>query len=223
MGSKSSSKSSSSSNFNTGGMGGGTAVKGAAQQGSMMNGAAQHQQNLMGSILGTAMPAFGELIKGGMQQMNSNPMYQAMGAMMGMPVQMDSPQWIDDFIQKHTPTEPTGPAPTVQPDTGWGGVKTDAQAIQWALENGDISEQDAKWLLKWQGEASDGNNWVDGSGGTKDWDYMSSGLTNQNKGIVDRFYNSVSGNWGGAQPQQQQQPQQQAAAGRRSLFGGVGF
>lgn len=94
--------------------------------------------------------------------------------------------------------EPT-PEPVVEPvveDNGWGAVKNDNDAINWALKNGDISQQDAAWLRRWQAEANDGNNWVDGSRGTKDWDYMKSGLTNENKQIVDRFHKSVSGNWG---------------------------
>ena len=98
------------------------------------------------------------------------------------------------------PVEEPAPEPVVEPpvveDNGWGAVKNDNDAINWALKNGDISQQDAAWLRRWQGEANDGNNWVDGSGGTKDWDYMKSGLTNQNKQIVDRFHKSVSGNWG---------------------------
>ena len=32
----------------------------------------------------------------------------------------------------------------------------------------------------------------------KDWQYPNSGLTDKNKGIVDKFYKSVSGNWGGS-------------------------
>jgi hypothetical protein len=106
------------------------------------------------------------------------------------------------------------PPPPKQPtaSNGWGAVSNDQDAIYWALEKGDITRDEADWLLRWQNEAADGNNWVDGSGGTKNWDYMNSGLTSQNKGIVDKFYKSVSGNWGGGQqaPQQpQQQPQQQ--------------
>ena len=108
------------------------------------------------------------------------------------------------------------PPPSVQPPkqptagNGWGAVSNDQDAIYWALEKGDINRGEADWLLKWQNEAADGNNWVDGSGGTRNWDYMSSGLTDRNKGIVDKFYNSVSGNWGGGQQAPQQQaPQQQ--------------
>lgn len=100
------------------------------------------------------------------------------------------------------PVEEPVPEPVVEPpvveDNGWGGVKNDNEAIDWALKNGDISQQDAAWLRRWQDDNDpNGNaNWVDGSRGTKGWDYMKSGLTNENKQIVDRFYKSVSGNWG---------------------------
>ncbi len=108
---------------------------------------------------------------------------------------------------------PTPPPQTPNPGNGWGSVATDADAINWARKQGKITDAEASWLQRWQGEANDGNNWVDGSGGTKNWDYMSSGLTDQNKGTVDKFYNAVSGNWGGGQPQPQQPQQPQAAAG----------
>lgn len=102
---------------------------------------------------------------------------------------------------------PPPPKEPVAEDDGWGNVKTDNDAIQWALMQGKISPSEAQWLMRWQAEAGDGNNWVDGSGGTKGWDYMGSGLTDQNKRIVDKFYNAVSGNWGGSPAGGQQQTQ----------------
>lgn len=159
--------------------------------------------NFMGGLMGMFGPAFNSMVGSG---------YEALG--------MEPPR--QEFIPEPKPE----PEPVVQPPkeptaNGWGAVKNDNDAIRYALQKGDITPEEAQWLMKWQGEANDGNNWVDGSGGTKDWDYMNSGLTDRNKGIVDKFYNSVSGNWGGAPSGAQQAQKPSGLQGLLHLDGGV--
>lgn len=198
--SKSSSSSTSSSTNNTFNQ-----MAGNAQSNSTVAGL---QDNLQNNMMGDLLGGFGAMVQDGMQSFGDNPMMNLMGGMMGMPVEVQTPDFLNDFIEKYQNREPSQP---VAEDNGWGGVKSDSDAINWAVQKGDITPEEAQWLNKWQSEANDGNNWVDGSGGLMDWDYMNSGLTDQNKGIVDRFHNSVSGNWGG-----QQQPQQ-PQFGRRGI------
>lgn len=179
-----------------------------------------HASSGMSNLLSSAIPLFGGMIQSGYDNFAANPAKQNVAEVTGQeapaPIQMES--YLPETPVQTPVAEP--PPPAVQ-DDGWGQVKTDAQAINWALQRGDITQQEAQWLSKWQGEANDGNNWVDGSGGTKNWDYMNSGLTNQNKGIVDKFYNSVSGNWGG-QPAQQV-PQSPAQVSQTASVGRPGY
>jgi hypothetical protein len=150
------------------------------------------QQNAFNGFMGGLMGSFAPVLNG---MVNSG--YQALG--------MEPPAQPVFAVPEKPTYEVQPPKDPVVQDDGWGGVKTDYDAINYALQKGDISPDEARWLVKWQGEANDGNNWVDGSGGTKNWDYMNSGLTDRNKGIVDKFYKSVSGNWGGSGAQQGQQ------------------
>lgn len=151
----------------------------------------------------------------------SNPAAAAFSEATGQPVQQPQ-QMIPEGGIIQPPPEPVSPPPVEPPPpvaptagNGWGGVKTDADAIAWAMRKGDITPQEAAWLNRWQGEANDGDsNWADGS--TRNWDYMNSGLTNQNKGIVDKFYKSISGNWGDA-PSRSAAPQQPTSL-PRGLF-----
>lgn len=161
--------------------------------------------DFMGGLMGMFAPAFNSMVGSG---------YEALG--------MEPPK--QEFVPEPKP-EPE-PEYEVQPPKdltadGWGGVKNDNDAIRYAMQKGDITPEEAQWLMKWQREANDGNNWVDGSGGTKNWDYMSSGLTNQNKGIVDKFYKSVSGNWGGAPSGAQQAQKPGGLQGLLHVDGGV--
>jgi len=142
-----------------------------------------------------------------------NPMTNMFRSLFGGGEQAPADPQNPVFAPPPPPTnQPAPPPPPKQPtaNNGWGAVSNDQDAIYWAKEQGAITDEEAEWLLRWQSEANDGNNWVDGSGGTKNWDYMNSGLTGRNKGIVDKFYKEVSGNWGDGQPQQAppQQPQQ---------------
>lgn len=107
MGGRSKSKSRSSSNntVNTGAL----TQQGATQQAQQMGGAAQHQQNLQNSQLSHVMPAFGEMVRGAMGSFADNPMASFMGAALGMPIQMQTPGFIDEFVNKYRPQEPETP------------------------------------------------------------------------------------------------------------------
>lgn len=162
--------------------------------------------DFMGGLMSSFAPAFNSMVGSG---------YQALG--------MEPPQ--QEFIP--VPRQEEQPTQEVQPPkdltSGWGGVKNDHDAINWALKNGDISQQDAAWLRRWQDD-NDPNgtaNWVDGSRGTKGWDYMKSDLTNENKQIVDRFYKSVSRNWGDAPAGAQKAQKPGGFKGLLHLDGGV--
>lgn len=101
------------------------------------------------------------------------------------------------------------PEPVVEPvvepvaepvveDNGWGDVKTDNDAINWALKKGDISQEDANWLRRWSSESvrrgRKENIWATGGGGAQTSSH--SGLNSRNKAIAERFKNSIKGNWG---------------------------
>ena len=115
MGGKSKSKSNSQSNtVNTGAL----VNQGAQQQANNMNGAVQHQANLRDSQLGAIFPAFGEMVQGGMGTFGSNPIASLVGGMMGMPIQMETPDFAQAFIDKYRkPQEqmPVEQAPQVSP------------------------------------------------------------------------------------------------------------
>lgn len=113
MGGRSKSRSSSNNTVNTGAL----AQQGATQQAQQMGGAAQHQQNLQNSQLSHVMPAFGEMVKGAMGSFADNPVANFMGAALGMPIQMQTPEFLEEFINKYRPQEPAAApqAPQQQP------------------------------------------------------------------------------------------------------------
>lgn len=154
-------------------------------------------QGLLGDIMGAFAPAFNSMVGSGHQSLGMTPPQQEV-----IPVPQAPPE---------TPITDQPPK-DLTVDNGWGGVKTDFDAINWALQRGDITADEARWLMKWQqGDANGNTNFVDGGRGTRNWDYWKSDLTDRNKRIVDKFYNAVSGNWGEAPAgaQQKQKPPQQ--------------
>lgn len=98
MGGKSKRKSSSKSNaVNTGAL----VNQGANQQANQMNGAVQHQANLRDSQLGAMFPAFGEMVQGGYGTLQENPVANLIGGMFGLPIQMETPDFAQSFIDKY--------------------------------------------------------------------------------------------------------------------------
>jgi hypothetical protein len=137
--------------------------------------------DFMGGLMGNFAPAFNSMIGSGFEALGMEPPTQ---------------QFIPEPQPEQTPINVQPPKDPVVQDNGWGNVKNDYDAINWSLRQGHITREEADWLTRWQRESSANgdSNWVDGS--TRNWDYMNSGLTDRNKGIVDKFYKSVSGNWG---------------------------
>jgi hypothetical protein len=81
---------------------------------SKLGDAAKGYGNLQTAMIGQMFPAFGELVKGGMESMQGNPMGKFMGAALGMPIQMETPGFIDDFINKYRPPEEPVASPQQQ-------------------------------------------------------------------------------------------------------------
>ena len=68
------------------------------------------QGNLQTTMLNSMFPAFGEMVKGGFDMMNSNPGMKLFGHAMGLPIQMETPDFMQSFIDKYRPEEPVQPA-----------------------------------------------------------------------------------------------------------------
>lgn len=177
--------------------------------------ARQEQQGLQNENLGTFVDVFNQMAQMGQGLNANNPMYQMSqminpagdGKNGGTPepdpvLQLDK----EEIMDPRPVVEPPPPVVEPTPDNGWGNVKNNQDAIAWALANGDITPEEAKWLGEWSRDSGHKNDmFVTGGGGFRDWDVNNSGLTGQNKGIVNRFRNSISGNYtprsGGGQPQ----------------------
>ena len=79
-------------------------------KGKMSNEAvAGMQQDLANSQMGSILPIFAELVQNGQGMFGSNPMMNMLGGMFGMPVQMQTPDFLQDFIKKYNPPEPQQP------------------------------------------------------------------------------------------------------------------
>ena len=85
-----------------------------SRQAGKLGEAAQGYGNLQTALVGQMFPAFGEMVKGGMESLGQNPMANIMGAALGMPIQMETPEFAQNFIDKYRPEEPTA-APQQQP------------------------------------------------------------------------------------------------------------
>ena len=103
-------KSKSSSNSNTSATTNAT-MNNLSKGASKFGDAAKGYGNLQTALVGQMFPAFGEMVKGGMQSFGENPMANFMGAALGMPIQMETPGFIDDFINKYRPEQPAAQQP----------------------------------------------------------------------------------------------------------------
>ena len=81
---------------------------------------AQQQQMANGQI-GNVGSGMSQMVQAGQQMLGQNPMMNILGGMMGMPVQIQAPEFMQDFINKYRPQpEPTqeqqfGPMPNQMP------------------------------------------------------------------------------------------------------------
>lgn len=67
------------------------------------------QQDLVNRQMGSILPIFSEMVKNGQGMFGSNPMMGLMGSMFGMPIQMQTPDFLSEFIQKYNPPAPEQP------------------------------------------------------------------------------------------------------------------
>ena len=84
--------------------------KGASQQERSFGGAQQGYGNLQTAMIGQIFPAFGEMVGGAMKSFGQHPMGNIMGAAFGLPIQMETPEFAQKFIDKYRPQEPAAPA-----------------------------------------------------------------------------------------------------------------
>ena len=75
------------------------------------------QQDLANKQMGSMLPIFADLVKNGQSLFGSNPMMNFMGAMFGQPIKLDTPDFLQGFIDKYNPPEQpvAPPAPQQQP------------------------------------------------------------------------------------------------------------
>ena len=86
---------------------GGSSVPKASASGAM-----GMYDNMLGGQLGTISEAMGGLVDQGMQFMEDNPgKHNFIRAIGGMPIQLDTPGFMQDFIDRYRPEEPVQPEP----------------------------------------------------------------------------------------------------------------
>lgn len=67
------------------------------------------QQQMANSQMGNVASGISEMVQAGQQMFGQNPMMNILGGMMGMPVKMQTPDFLQNFIQKYNPQEPQQP------------------------------------------------------------------------------------------------------------------
>ena len=73
------------------------------------------QQAMQASMLGTMFPAFGAMVQDGMRSFSQNPMAPFIGAAMGQPIEVQTPEFLSAFIDKYkADQEPVAPTPVEQ-------------------------------------------------------------------------------------------------------------
>ena len=91
--------------------------KGKTSNREMMN----LQGNLQTSLLNAMFPAFGAMVKDGMSSFADNPMAPYMGAALGMPMKVQTPQFMTEFFDKYQAEQEPQVAPQ-QPQVSQYGV-----------------------------------------------------------------------------------------------------
>jgi hypothetical protein len=67
------------------------------------------QQGLANSQLGSTLGVVDALVRNGHQMFGDNIGMKIMGGMFGMPIQMQTPDFLSEFINKYNPPEPQQP------------------------------------------------------------------------------------------------------------------
>ena len=73
------------------------------------------QQGMADRQMGSMLPVFSEMVQSGQSMFGSNPMMKFMGGMMGLPIQIQTPDFLSEFINKYNPPEPQQPEQPQQP------------------------------------------------------------------------------------------------------------
>lgn len=63
-------------------------------------------QDMQRGLLGNIFPAFGAMVQDGMKSFGDNPMANVMGAILGMPIKTQAPDFLTSFIEKYKTPEP---------------------------------------------------------------------------------------------------------------------
>ena len=63
------------------------------------------QQQMANGQMGNVASGMSEMVQAGQQMFGQNPMMNILGGMMGMPVQMQTPDFLQNFIQKYQPPQ----------------------------------------------------------------------------------------------------------------------
>ena len=67
------------------------------------------QQDMANQQMSNVGGVVSSLIKDGMEMFGQNPMMNIMGGFLGMPIQLQTPSALEDFIAKYRPQEPQQP------------------------------------------------------------------------------------------------------------------
>ena len=87
------------------------------------------QQDLANKQLGSLLPIFAELVQNGQGMFGNNPMMGLMGSMFGQPMQVQTPDFLAEFIAKYNPPEPEQPQPPQMPNYMGGMGQTGIGAV----------------------------------------------------------------------------------------------
>ena len=77
----------------------------------------------------------------------------------------------------------------------WGNLNNNNDVLAFMRQNGALGGDSLDWMGKWFGEAGIGGGKDFLTGNVRHWDYMNSGLTDQNKGIVGNAMNYLNQFW----------------------------
>lgn len=102
-------------------------------------------------------------------------------------------QTLDDFANRGSLAGPSSPVSSGP--LQWGGLTNNSDVLSFMQQENALSKGDLDWMGRWFNESGTGGNkaWLTGS--VRDWDYMGSDLTGQNKGIVGRAMNYLGNYW----------------------------
>lgn len=67
------------------------------------------QQQMANGQMGNVASGMSEMVQAGQQMFGQNPMMNILGGMLGMPVKMQTPEFLQNFINKYNPPAPQQP------------------------------------------------------------------------------------------------------------------